>query len=392
MSAIVSVTRPGHYGADYAYAQSGGRAFVQRLRTAGVVYVSRYYSWLPNSKVLTPQEADLLTEFGIGWDGNWEVTTGDMLKSQSVVEMAAVEACKQARACGQALGTPISWSHDTTPSASDRPVVVRNAKAWRNVMLGEGYDDGGYGGRELIRWMDEEGLIRNLRWQASGWSVVFGRSEQEAYARAAQLYPGYIYAPAHNYENGCTVIHPTAHALQWYGRVNVSLGVVPDAIDENVALAPFKVSGPIQGGSVMAAQTRYIRSDGAQFLLGPNGDDKVHVSPAYADLLAADGSVLIGNHPAANVQLPNADQLLAALLDGGSVRDVAGTVVGQLSANAAGNADRVISSVNATTTASESHVRQAVLEGEARLSKQIGEGGGSGPAPVFVIKAVPQGQ
>ena len=62
---------------------------------------------------------------------------------------------------------------------------------------------------------------------------------------------------------------------------------------------------------------RYLRSDGAQFILGPNGNDKVPISPAYSDLLGLGGSALIG--PSGDV-----DAKLVELLDGGSVRDVGG--------------------------------------------------------------------
>ena len=72
-------------------------------------------------------------------------------------------------------------------------------------------------------------------------------------------------------------------------------------------------------------EPRFLHSSGAQYLLGPNGDDKVHVSPAYADLATAAGGVLIDVST-----VPGIDAKLDALGDGGSPRDVAGVVVQQV--------------------------------------------------------------
>ena len=72
-------------------------------------------------------------------------------------------------------------------------------------------------------------------------------------------------------------------------------------------------------------EPRFLHSSGAQYLLGPNGDDKVHVSPAYADLATAAGGVLIDAST-----VPGIDAKLDALGNGGSPRDVAGVVVQQV--------------------------------------------------------------
>lgn len=82
---------------------------------------------------------------------------------------------------------------------------------------------------------------------------------------------------------------------------------------------PFPDTDPLEN----AMPARYLRSDGAQFILGPNGNDCIPISPAYSDLLALGGSALLG--PSADV-----DAKLAELLTGGSPRDVGGFLSGKV--------------------------------------------------------------
>ena len=274
-----SIVQPGWLGADYAYSQANP-GLIDRLKAANVRFVSRYYKLnSANPQNLTIPEANDLLENGIIIDGNAENDTDDLLLDSGTVLQRAKIYVARAKATGQPPGTPLCFSHDTAPRDSDRPTVMRNLRICFDVSMGEGgFLESTYGGLGLMEWCDDEGLAQALRWQSFAWSTIQRSTPQAALAAAQKAYPDYIIDLASHDERIAIVRHPTAHAFQRYGRVDIDLSVLPDSIDENMAHQawPGWGSGTNQEVNDMTTFRVPVQGAGALFLGEFDQFDRCH--------------------------------------------------------------------------------------------------------------------
>lgn len=138
------------------------------LKAAGVEGVSRYLSWLPNSKVITQAEYDSYRNAGVPVVLNWESTGRSWRDGYSQGHADGAEARRQARALGHPDTRPIIQSIDENVD----PSLTQSAIDYQR-----GFNDGGgcgpqgiYSTAFVIEALFREGLI-SVAWQtnARGW-------------------------------------------------------------------------------------------------------------------------------------------------------------------------------------------------------------------------------
>jgi hypothetical protein len=156
---------------------------VASLKAAGVSGVTRYLSWLPNSKVIQQAEFNRLTKGGVSVTLNWEFSARDWMGGGSVGQSHAAEAVRQARALGYAKGCSIIGSADFDMTAAEWGSACRAyAIAFATGIRAAGYVAGVYGPWDVLARCRALGGF-SIFWQA-------GMSTAWSGGRNAQRWPG----------------------------------------------------------------------------------------------------------------------------------------------------------------------------------------------------------
>lgn len=155
-----------------------------------VSYAVRYYSFgyvvssgnkvwgcdHPNSKNLTPGEAQALTAAGIKIVTVWEAGANATGRKQGT--SAARCAARQAIRCGQPAGTPIYFAIDHDPKASERPGMEAYFQGIRDELAkaSRSYQIGVYGNRTSLDWCKAQG-IATWFWQSCSTLTANGTNQ-----------------------------------------------------------------------------------------------------------------------------------------------------------------------------------------------------------------------
>lgn len=156
---------------------------VDAMRSAGVVGVVRYLSWLYryggtthttiNPKIIQKPEYDALRAAGLDITLNWEYDPYDWTTGASGGAAHAAEAVRQAKALGYPAGCAIYGSADFNMTASQWTNSCRAyAAAFASGVRAGGYRPGVYGPYDVLSSVQAAGLM-DLFWQAgmsTAWS------------------------------------------------------------------------------------------------------------------------------------------------------------------------------------------------------------------------------
>jgi hypothetical protein len=146
-------------GLDWAW----GHASITDLKRAGIRFACRYLSH-DAGKNLTHGEAVALSKAGIDLVVVWETTANRAGQSSAAGRQDAVEASKQAAACGKPTHSPIYFAVDFDA----QPAQVREYFRGVNSVLGTGRT-GVYGGYRVVKGLMDAGLAK-YGWQTYAWS------------------------------------------------------------------------------------------------------------------------------------------------------------------------------------------------------------------------------
>lgn len=152
-------------GLDYAWAPHPDET---KLKGLGYSFVSRYLSWLPNGKVITPAERAKLHQNGVSIALNWEYDTDDAQGGAANGTKMAAEAVRQAKALGYPKGCTLYFSVDQDTTASG--AVHDFLSAAKQTVNAAGFRMGAYGGFRLISTAFDQHLIDD-GWQTFAWSA-----------------------------------------------------------------------------------------------------------------------------------------------------------------------------------------------------------------------------
>ena len=169
---------PPLFGLDWAW----GAMEIKPFKRTGARFACRYLSYDPG-KNLTNHEARNLSHAGIFTVVVWETTANRAAEGWEAGHADAVEAAKQADACGKPDGRPIYFAIDFDADGAQ----VDGYFAGARHHLGA-HRMGAYGGIRPLRHLRETGLI-DYEWQTYAWSGG-------AWSPTAQL---------HQYSNGHNV-------------------------------------------------------------------------------------------------------------------------------------------------------------------------------------------
>lgn len=148
-------------GLDYAWASPS----ITQLHGWGVSFVCRYLSWLPNTKVISPAEAQTLRAAGIDVVLNWEYDgDGEIRAGYASGASAAAEAARQAQAIGYPAGATIYFSVDFDAAGPECADFFRGAA----TKIGP-YRVGAYGCTPVLGYLFDHGLI-DKGWNTYAWS------------------------------------------------------------------------------------------------------------------------------------------------------------------------------------------------------------------------------
>lgn len=167
------------------------------LKAAGIPAICRYLSWLPNSKVITPQEYGGYLAAGIAVTLNWESTGKSWRAGYEQGHSEGAEARRQARALGHPDDRPVIQSIDENVDPALLPLAV----AYQ-----QGFNDGGgcgpqgaYSTALVLNELAGRGLI-SVGWQtnARGW---YGNQDDSPHAsliqRTSKSHPSF---PSNSYD------------------------------------------------------------------------------------------------------------------------------------------------------------------------------------------------
>src|SRR5262249_33058029 len=104
------------------------------LNTSGATGVSRYLSWLPNSKVIDAAEYTQLRAAGLDVMLKWECDERDFVNSGFDAAGAAAEALRQADVLGYPADCAIYFSVDFDASAQDWATIRGRFQAVNRVI------------------------------------------------------------------------------------------------------------------------------------------------------------------------------------------------------------------------------------------------------------------
>ncbi len=153
------------YGVDYSF----GRPNLDQLWNAGYRWVSRYLSWLPNSKVINKAELDALRARGFQVMLNWEYDARDQLGGASAGTAHAKEAVRQALALGYPAGCTIYFAADWDATEAQQTQINAYMSAAKVIVHAAGYRIGIYGGYYVVKRTLDAGHADDA-WQAFAWS------------------------------------------------------------------------------------------------------------------------------------------------------------------------------------------------------------------------------
>lgn len=146
---------------------------VAALARAGYVGFVRYLDFLPNSKVITKAEYDLILQLGKVIILNWENLADDMRRGAGVGAVHAFEANRQANALGHPMDRPIFYSADWDAQPSDYDAVeayLRAAGGAGGSLISGLRPAGIYGKRALMEEMIRRGAAWPGGWEPVAWS------------------------------------------------------------------------------------------------------------------------------------------------------------------------------------------------------------------------------
>lgn len=150
-------------GEDYAWSHPS----IAASKAAGITFVSRYLSYLPNGKVITHAEASSLLNAGIDVLLNWECDAKDALRGAAGGTADGKEANRQARALGYPAGAELISSMDWDVTPAQKPTCLAYARAFAAQIPSYRYDV--YGGYWIVKYLFDNHAIFNA-WQAYAWS------------------------------------------------------------------------------------------------------------------------------------------------------------------------------------------------------------------------------
>ena len=147
------------FGIDYAW---GGPPSPQALRSAGVKFVGRYFSFDPGKNV-NAAEYRRLTALGIGCVVVWETTADRALAGEAAGQSDAHNAESQRVRCGMPASQPIHFAVDFEAAGPDVEAYFRGVHAVLKDRAGV------YGGYEVVKHLFDTGLVGH-GWQTYAWS------------------------------------------------------------------------------------------------------------------------------------------------------------------------------------------------------------------------------
>ncbi len=181
-------------GADYAWWRPPAGWFDAN----NVTFVSRYLSWLPNGKVLSPAEFHALRADGRDVCFNWEFDAQDQKRGYKGGITDASEAVRQIYALGAADPYNVYFSADWDASYADYTAYIKPyLTACANVLSGPQYV-GVYGSYNVVKWAMSDG-VAGWGWQTFAWSGQYDSNGNYLYTkwftgaqvRQTNIYPSF---------------------------------------------------------------------------------------------------------------------------------------------------------------------------------------------------------
>src|SRR5260370_4616155 len=251
-------------GLDWAWGQPN----IDAIKTAGFEFVIRYLAPLPNNKVITKQEMDLLIASGLGIGLVWEDDQYRPLKGGSIGYGDGQEARRQARTLGFPDSIPIYGAVDFNPNASQYSAI--------HDYLAAGYFEP-YGNAYLMRY-----LLPNHSWLMD-WD---GLSNSDAHLA--------LWPTAHLHQHGgqvtisnvnCDINDCFASDCIWFPKRGKRMPIVP------------QFSPPLS----IVAWTLFVHSRLGPCIAGAGKDGAVFCDPPNAYLGGANGKDYFKNREVADI-------------------------------------------------------------------------------------------
>lgn len=176
------------FGIDYSY---GSGLTTGQMRSAGVTFVARYLSYLPNTKCINKAEFDNLVKAGLHVVLVWEDTGRDCARGHAGGVADATEANRQASIMGAHNAVIYFAPCDYDAPPGDQPSINAYIAGAASV-IGHGRT-GMYGGYyPLKRAFDAK--VMTYGWQTYAWSGGNwdSRAHLQQYQNAARLGPAEV--------------------------------------------------------------------------------------------------------------------------------------------------------------------------------------------------------
>ncbi|MEV0273937.1 glycoside hydrolase domain-containing protein, partial [Hamadaea sp. NPDC050747] len=163
----MSLATPAHAATRKGIDYSWGRPRPSAIVAAGYSFVCRYVSWSTTGKNLNRAEADALRAAGLDIVTNWEYSAAEALDGYSAGRANAIEAQRQAIACGMPESRPIYFSVDFDATEAQQSAINSYFDGVASV-IGRGRT-GAYGGYYVVKRLFDAGKI-SWGWQTYAWS------------------------------------------------------------------------------------------------------------------------------------------------------------------------------------------------------------------------------
>ena len=152
------------FGLDY----SAGMPPVADMKAAGVAFVCRYIGYtdpsLSQIKILTPEEAAMLSHAGIALVSNWEWYVNRVLEGYAAGVWDAQQAQQRHSACGGPSNRPIYFSVDADVDGAQTVEYFKGVASVLGLAR-----TGAYGSYRVLQYLFDAGLIA-WGWQTYAWS------------------------------------------------------------------------------------------------------------------------------------------------------------------------------------------------------------------------------
>lgn len=159
---------------------------VAKIKKLGYGFVGRYVVPISRTKAVTPAEARIILDAGLGLLLCWELTA-DRVKGgadKGTTDGTSAAAC--ARVLGAPAGTMIYFAVDYEAQAAEMDTIAAYLKAAQRAAAE--YRVGVYGSYAVVKAMSERGVCAGY-WQCVAWSYGQHALERTVYQREWQYGP-----------------------------------------------------------------------------------------------------------------------------------------------------------------------------------------------------------